>query len=153
MERFLKVEFASMTSDKKGAPVMVLKNHDRQKELFIAVNGIDANRLAIASLSFLGSSINTLPTNLISALGGSIERVILSRKEEGLLVCHLHIAQNGTVTKVECRPGEGVFVAQSTSADIIADESLFQHPDDKPKNLGQRIRELNTDDALSFHLF
>lgn len=153
MDRFVQVEFASLTTDPKQIPVMVLKNADFKQDVFIAVNNVDANRLAIASLNFLDKKINNLSGEIISALGGTLDRIILEYKKESVVTCYLQVILNGVTTSIESRPGEGVLLALNQKAPIFAEKKLFLHSD-SPKNLSlkERIRQINTQNFATHSL-
>lgn len=153
MDRFVQVEFATLTTDPKQFPVMVLKNPDYKQDVFIAVNSVDANRLAIASLNFLNKKINNLSGEIISSLGGELERVILEFKKETVVTCYLKIVLNGVTTSVEARPGEGVLLALNQGAPIFVEKKLFAvSGSTKRKSLKEKIRQTNTQNFSAYSL-
>ncbi len=154
MDRLIQVEFATLTTDQKQVPVMVLKNPDYKQDVFIAVNSVDANRLAIASMNFLDKKINNLSGEIITSLGGILDRVILEFKKETVVTCHLQIQLNGFTTHVEARPGEGVLIALNQGAPIFAEKELFSvSGSPKRKTLADKIRHTNTQNFATHSLF
>lgn len=153
MDRFVPVEFGSLTTDPKQIPVMVLKNPDYSQDLFIAVNSVDANRLAIASLNILNKKINNLSGEIITALGGTLKRVTLQFKKETVVTCFLQVVLNGVTTNIESRPGEGVLLALNQGAQILADKRLFHSAEQKrQKSLKEKIRQINTQNFATYSL-
>ncbi len=143
MKSFVTVTFRSLTVDKKHNPVMVFTQEDHQQELLIAVNSVDANRLAIASMNILKAKINNLSGEIITALGGSLERITLEQKKESQIQCYLHILVNDHTIKVEARPGEGVLMGLNLDRPILAEKGLYKLSKDEP-TLAERVRSLNT---------
>lgn len=153
MDRFVQVEFASLTTDPKQTPVMVLKNPDYKQDVFIAVNSVDANRLAIATLNFLDKKINNLSGEIISSLGGTLDRVVLEFKKETVVTCYLQVILNDITTPIEARPGEGVLLAINQGAPIFVEKKLFHASEgSKVKPLKERIRETNTQNFAAYSL-
>ncbi len=152
MAYYTPVEFFQLATDSNNTPFAVLKELGGSREIKVAVSGYDANRLAISSFKVLDIPFSDISSTIIDVLGGTLLSVKLIPIKEGYINCSLEIKDiSGVEKSVTCRPGEGVFLANSQGVPIFAEETLFKGGEIE-FSLKKRVRELQTDQFATFRL-
>jgi uncharacterized protein len=85
----------------------------------------DALGLHLAEVSTPRPMTIDLMARLLEAMGGRVERVVVSSLRDDTFYAALHIA-NGSVQELDARPSDGINLAVRVGAPIFVDDGVFQ---------------------------
>ncbi len=71
-----------------------------------------------------------LCTSLIVGLGGTLQRISITKVEKSTYFAELHIDTPGGLVRVDARPSDSIAIALRLDAPIFADDSLLAAMDD-----------------------
>lgn len=152
MSYYIPVQFSQLNSSENGTPFVELNEEQGDRSVRVAVNGYDANRLAITSFKMLEISVTDLSSTIIKSLGAQLESVKIEFKGKKHIACYLIIkTERKSHQVIECRVGEGVFLSITDNAPLLVEEALFTQ-DEELFSLKNRIRKLQTDSLATFRI-
>ena len=155
-------------------PVVILKEGDGERILPIWIGPGEATAIAIqmASMCYPRPLTHDLLVSILGGLGGTLERVIITRVEDNTYYAELIIRRDGDVISIDARPSDSIAVALRTSAQILADDALleqvsveiaeeesvtlefeageFSEPQPSGEDLKEYLRKLNPEDFGRF---
>ncbi len=107
--------------------LVVLKETDGDRLLRIYIG--EAEALAIAyhleSLSVARPLTHDLLCSVLQGLGGSLQRVVITKVEERTYYAELLLQRNGEIIGLDARPSDSIALALRASADIFVEERLL----------------------------
>jgi bifunctional DNase/RNase len=152
MPFYTEVQFVQLTADNDGVPFALLKEVAGSRDIKIAINGYDANRLAISAFKILNIPMQDLSLSLIEKLGGEVKSIELTSQNPKFVSCSLTIIDSSqNEQKVNCRPGEGFFIAAEKELPIFVEENVFRGKQVE-FSLKKRVRNNQTDQFATFKL-
>jgi bifunctional DNase/RNase len=98
-----------------------------------------------------------LAQSLITALGGLLRRVQVTRVHNGTFFGELHLTRGGQPVVVDSRPSDAIAIALRLAAPIFVADALFDEDDDEdtggvPTDTGEPDSEALTAEELKRHL-
>lgn len=111
-----------------NTPVVILKELDGERVLPIWIGPGEASAIAmqLADMKFSRPLTHDLLVTVLAGLGGSLQRVIITKVEDNTYYAELVIRQNGEVISVDARPSDSIAVALRTDAQIFAQDELLE---------------------------
>lgn len=174
----VEVKVQSLGLDRaSNTPVVILQEHGGERVLPIWIGPGEASAIAmhLASMAFSRPLTHDLLVSVLGGLGGSLQRVIITRVVDNTYFAELIISCNGgDVVSVDARPSDSIAVALRVDAPIFANEELLEQgaievaeeedtteeweqgadPDDStlmaPDELQEYLRKLNPEDFGRF---
>lgn len=141
----IEVKVQSLGLDRtNNNPVVILQEEKGERVLPIWIGPGEASAIAmqLADWSFSRPLTHDLLVSVLSGLGGSLERVIITRVVENTYFAELIIQRNGDVISVDARPSDSIAVALRLDARIFAEEGLLE----------QATVEVSEDETVPLHL-
>src|SRR5687767_14717271 len=107
--------------------VLVLqeKGGDRLLPIWIGQPEAESIVMQMHNIKRVRPLTHDLCKNLIVGLGGTLQRVIITRVEKNTFYAELHIARGGDVVQVDARPSDSIAIALRLAAPIFAAEELL----------------------------
>jgi uncharacterized protein len=109
-------------------PVVILQEADGERVLPILIGPGEAQAIAtqLEEMTFARPLTHDLLVSVLSGLGGSLQKVVISRVEEGTYYAELLIDRNGEMITVDARPSDSIAVALRADAQIFAQDGLLE---------------------------
>jgi bifunctional DNase/RNase len=109
-------------------PVVILQESqgDRILPIWIGPGEASAIAMQLAEWSFSRPLTHDLLVSVLNGLGGSLERVIITRVVENTYYAELIIRRDSEVISVDARPSDSIAVALRMEARIFAQDSLLE---------------------------
>ena len=110
-----------------NAPVLILKELKGQRALPIWIGPGEASAIAmeLAQMKFSRPLTHDLFVSMIGGLGGTLQKVIISRVKESTYFAEMIIRKNGEIVSIDARPSDSIAVALRMNAEILAHEELL----------------------------
>lgn len=110
-----------------NTPVVILQEEDGSRVLPIWIGPGEASAIAmqLADMKFSRPLTHDLLVSVVGGLGGTLERVVITRVVDNTYYAELIMHRDGEVITVDARPSDSIAVALRMDADIFADESLL----------------------------
>lgn len=104
-----------------GQHVLMLRERDGERVLPIWVGPFEANAAAMRLNGMQASRPLTydLLATMLDRSGATVERVVISRREEDFYTATVHLSNEGRPEEIDARPSDAVNVALRTSAPIL----------------------------------
>ena len=150
----------------------MLKELSGERVLPIWIGPGEASAIAteLAAMEFARPLTHDLLCTIMKQLGGSLQRVIISRVEDSTYYAELSVLKNGEIISLDARPSDSIAIALRSDTQIFAHEELLEvagHPsagDFKaagnepsaspppmgPDELEEHLRRLNPEDFGRF---
>ncbi len=111
-----------------NTPVVILQETEGHRVLPIWIGPGEASAIAMhmAELSFSRPLTHDLLVSVVKGLGGTLDRVVISRVVENTYYAQLLIRMDGEMVSVDARPSDSIAVALRMKAEIYAEESLLE---------------------------
>jgi len=125
----LEVKVKSLGLDRtNNNPVVILQEEGGERVLPIWIGPSEASAIAmqLADWSFSRPLTHDLLVSVLGGLGGSLERVLITRVVENTYFAELIIRRNGSVISVDARPSDSIAVALRMKAKIFAEDELLE---------------------------
>lgn len=172
----IQLRVASLGVDPSSqSPVVILQESDGTRVLPIWIGPAEASAIAmeLAGMKFARPLTHDLLVSVIRLLGGTLERVEISRLEENTYFAKLLIQHGEQRVTLDARPSDSIAVALRTGSAIWADPALLagapavtmeqseppSTPDDPsaprptltPEQLREYLSKLDPQDLGRFH--
>ena len=124
--------------------VVILKESERDRYLPIWIGSSEANAIAmrLQGLSAERPLTHDLLVNVLSALGSSISRVVVTHVIEGTFHARVYLeTSTGDETEVDSRTSDAIAVAVRTSSPIYADERVLDEAGVEPDSTEEGTAE------------
>ena len=122
----VRVSELSLDSDNKIG-LVVLKEADGDRRLRIYIG--EAEVLAIAyhleSVPVARPLTHDLLCSVLRALGGNLQKVVITKVEERTYYAELLVRRNGDIIGLDARPSDSIALALRAAAGIFVDEELL----------------------------
>ena len=150
----------------------MLKELSGERVLPIWIGPGEASAIAteLAAMEFARPLTHDLLCTVMKQLGGSLQRVIISRVEDSTYYAELSVLKNGEVISLDARPSDSIAIALRSDTQIFAHEELLEvagHPSAEdfkstgnepstsppsmgPDELEEHLRRLNPEDFGRF---
>ena len=145
-------------------PVVILQEREGTRVLPIWIGPGEASAIAMhmAEMEFSRPLTHDLLVSVLKGLGGSVQKVIITRVESSTYFAELIVQRNGEVFSLDARPSDSIAVAIRVDAKIFADDGLLEQtnveisdeetaPESRRDAPGQGPREMGPEE-LKEHL-
>ncbi|MEE4331254.1 MAG: bifunctional nuclease domain-containing protein [Wenzhouxiangella sp.] len=128
-----------------GTPVVLLRDPDQGRTVPIFIGAEQAHAIVIAQRGIATPRPMThdLTVNLLDAMGGRLERVIVDELRDGTYFGALEIKTADSTVLVDTRPSDGLALAVRTGARILVAPAVLEAGADIP------YRSLGGDDVVT----
>lgn len=111
-----------------NTPVVILQELDGERVLPIWIGPGEASAIAmqLADMEFSRPLTHDLLVSVLGGLGGSLQKVVITKVEMSTYYAELIIRRNGEVISVDARPSDSIAVALRLDARIYAQEELLE---------------------------
>ena len=152
-------------------PVVILRERGGPRVLPIWIGPSEAKAIAtqLVKVPHARPLTHDLTCSLVTGMGGTLIRVIVSRVEESTYFAELVVERGGELISVDARPSDSIALALRAGASILVEEDLLQavavemaRPDGNgsaedgpvlgPEELKEHLRSLNPQDFGRFKL-
>lgn len=136
-----------------NVPVLMLKEtNGKLRELPIFIGGPEASAIHYALEGIVPERPLThdLLVAVVSELGGSIEKVVLTNVVEHTYFAEIEIAVKGATSRVSSRPSDAVAIAVRVGAPIFAESALMDSAAKEPPVVQPDEEEGILDDFRQF---
>ena len=124
----IEVTLARLWIDKaKETFVLILQESGGQRLLPIWIGPAEAEsiRIHLAGIPHERPLTHDLFKNMISALGGTVERIQITKVHQNTYFAELIVTVAGEAMTIDARPSDSIAIAVRTNAPIFAAESLL----------------------------
>ena len=122
------VSVRSLALDRASkSPVVILREVGSERILPIWIGPREASAIAMqmGGYSFQRPLTHDLLAAVVSGMGGSLQRVLITRVEESTYFAEMIIDRGGSLISVDARPSDSIALALRLEARIFADDSLL----------------------------
>jgi bifunctional DNase/RNase len=125
----VEVRVQSLALDRTtNTPVVILQELDGDRVLPIWIGPGEASAIAmqLAEMEFARPLTHDLLCSVLTGLGGSLQKVIITKVEASTYYAEMIVRRNGEVFSLDARPSDSIAVALRVSARIFAQENLLE---------------------------
>jgi hypothetical protein len=126
----VEVKVQSLGLDRaSNTPVVILQEVDGHRVLPIWIGPGEASAIAmeLAGMKFSRPLTHDLFASVIMGLGGSLQRVMITKVIENTYYAELIIQRHGELISVDARPSDSIAIALRMSATIFTTDDLLEH--------------------------
>ncbi len=170
----VEVKVQSLALDRTtNTPVVILQELGGERVLPIWIGPGEASAIAmqLADMEFARPLTHDLLCSVMKGLGGSLQKVIITRVESSTYYAEMIVRRNGEVFSLDARPSDSIAVALRVAARIFAQDDLLeeaaieiqeegsstsegkgssQHESMGPEELEEHLRKLDPEDFGRF---
>ena len=125
----IEVSVKSLAFDRtSNTPVVILKEVGTERILPIWIGPGEASAIAmqLGGVAFQRPLTHDLLVSVVGGMGGTLQRVLITRVEKSTYFAELIIDRDGEVISVDARPSDSIALALRMKARIFADDSLLE---------------------------
>jgi bifunctional DNase/RNase len=125
----VEVRVQSLALDRStNTPVVILQELGGERVLPIWIGPGEASAIAmqLADMEFSRPLTHDLLCSVLKGLGGSVQKVIITKLESSCYYAELIVRRNGEVFSLDARPSDSIAVALRVEARIFAQEDLLE---------------------------
>lgn len=124
IEMFIK---GLMIDPANNMPIVILRDDGNQRTLPIWVGPVEANAIAlqIENVTPARPMTHDLLTNVISDLGGGLNRIIISALREGTYFAYLEIQVGEDLLLIDSRPSDALALSLRTKTPVFVETSVL----------------------------
>ena len=125
----VEVKVQSLGLDRSSnTPVVILEELDGERVLPIWIGPAEASAIAmqLADMEYSRPLTHDLLVAVLNGLGGSLQKVIITRVEKSTYYADLIIHRDGEVISVDARPSDSIAVALRVDVRIFAQDDLLE---------------------------
>jgi hypothetical protein len=126
----VEVKVQSLGLDRTSStPVVILQETDGSRVLPIWIGPGEASAIAmeLAGMKFSRPLTHDLFASVISGLGGSLKRVMITKVVENTYYAELIIQRGSELFSVDARPSDSIAIALRMSASIFTTDDLLEN--------------------------
>ncbi|MCI0433501.1 MAG: bifunctional nuclease family protein [Gemmatimonadetes bacterium] len=126
----IEVKVQSLGLDRtSNTPVVILQESDGTRVLPIWIGPGEASAIAmeLAGMKFSRPLTHDLFASVIMGLGGTLQRVMITKVVENTYYAELIIQRGSELFTVDARPSDSIAIALRMSAPIYTTEDLLEH--------------------------
>ncbi len=124
----IEVRVQHLAFDRKAnSPVVILRDQDSERILPIWIGPGEANAIAmqLGGIPCQRPLTHDLLISVLGGLGGTLQRVLITRVEESTYFAELIIDRADEMIAIDARPSDSIAVALRAEVQIFADEALL----------------------------
>lgn len=125
----IEVRVQSLAFDKtSNTPVVILKDPESERVLPIWIGPGEASAIAMhmGGVAFQRPLTHDLLVAVLGGLGGTLQRVLITRVQNSTYFAELIIDRDGEIISVDARPSDSIAIALRAQARIFAEEALLE---------------------------
>ncbi len=125
----VEVRVQSLALDRTtNTPVVILQEvgGDRVLPIWIGPGEASAIAMQLAEMEFSRPLTHDLLCSVLKSLGGTLQKVIITRVQKSTYYAELIVRRNGDVYSLDARPSDSIAVALRVDALIFADDTLLE---------------------------
>lgn len=125
----VEVRVQSLALDRhNNTPVVILKELEGDRVLPIWIGPGEATSIAmqLADMEFERPLTHDLLCSVMQGMGGTLQKVIITKVENRTYYAELIVRRNGEVFSLDARPSDSIAVALRVDARIFADSELLE---------------------------
>ena len=125
----IEVRVQSLAFDKtSNTPVVILKDTESERVLPIWIGPGEASAIAMhmGGVAFQRPLTHDLLVSVLGGLGGTLQRVLITRVKDSTYFAELIIDRDGDIISVDARPSDSIAIALRARARIFAEEALLE---------------------------
>jgi len=125
----VEVKVQSLALDRTtNSPVVILQELEGERVLPIWIGPGEASAIAmqLADMEFSRPLTHDLLCSVMKGLGGSLQKVIITKVESSTYYAEMIVRRNGEVFSLDARPSDSIAVALRVSARIFAQDELLE---------------------------
>lgn len=125
----VEVKVQSLALDRTtNTPVVILQELGGERVLPIWIGPGEASAIAmqLADMEFARPLTHDLLCSVMKGLGGSLQKVIITRVESSTYYAEMIVRRNGEVFSLDARPSDSIAVALRVAARIFAQDDLLE---------------------------
>lgn len=125
----IEVRVQSLAFDKtSNTPVVILKDPESERVLPIWIGPGEASAIAMhmGGVAFQRPLTHDLLVSVLGGLGGTLQRVLITRVQNSTYFAELIIDRDGEIISVDARPSDSIAIAIRAQARIFAEEALLE---------------------------
>lgn len=125
----VEVRVQSLALDRTtNTPVVILQEVGGERVLPIWIGPGEASAIAmqLAEMEFSRPLTHDLLCSVLKSLGGTLQKVIITRVQKSTYYAELIVHRNGDVYSLDARPSDSIAVALRVDARIFADDTLLE---------------------------
>jgi hypothetical protein len=109
-------------------PIVILRDEDGERMLPIWVGVFEANAIALhlENVETPRPMTHDLLNRIVDALGGVVERIVVSELRENTFYAKLHMTTDHGTTVIDARPSDAIALALRTGSKIFVDDGVIQ---------------------------
>lgn len=126
----IEVKVQSLGLDRtSNTPVVILQELDGSRVLPIWIGPGEASAIAmeLAGMKFSRPLTHDLFASVIMGMGGSLQRVMITKVVENTYFAELIIQRNGELISIDARPSDSIAIALRMSATIFTTDELLEN--------------------------
>ena len=111
-----------------SSPIVILKVEDENRYLPIWIGQPEARSILmkLQNQEFSRPLTHDLAFNLVTELGGSLERVTVTELRDSTFFATLHVQIDGRSVEVDSRPSDAIAIAVRAGAPIFAADEVIE---------------------------
>ena len=124
----IEVSVQSLAFDRSSnTPVVILREvgTDRVLPIWIGPGEASAIAMHLGGVSFQRPLTHDLLVSVLGGLGGTLQRVLITRVENSTYFAEMIIDRAGDLISVDARPSDSIAIALRMEARIFADDALL----------------------------
>src|SRR5215210_226410 len=128
-EGFTKMSIYGMNMDLfSSSPIVILKVEDENRYLPIWIGQAEARSILmkLQNQEFSRPLTHDLAVNLVSEMGGKLERISVTELKDSTFFATLRLAIDGRTVEVDSRPSDAIAIAVRAGAPIFAADQVIQ---------------------------
>lgn len=112
-----------------NTPVVILQEQDGTRVLPIWIGPGEASAIAmeLAGMKFSRPLTHDLFASVILGMGGSLQRVMITKVVDNTYYAELIIQRNAELISVDARPSDSIAIALRMAASIYTTDDLLEH--------------------------
>lgn len=109
-------------------PIVILRDEIGERTLPIWVGPVEANAIAmqVENVAPPRPMTHDLVRNLLTDLGASLTRVVISDLREGTYYAYLQLDRDGEVLYIDARPSDALALSLRTTAPVFVESSVME---------------------------
>jgi uncharacterized protein len=126
----VEVKVQSLGLDRSSnTPVVILQEQDGERILPIWIGPGEASAIAmeLAGMKFSRPLTHDLFASVILGLGGSLQRVMITKVVENTYFAELIIQRGSELISLDARPSDSIAIALRMQASIFTSDELLEH--------------------------
>lgn len=111
-----------------SSPIVILKVEDENRYLPIWIGQAEARSILmkLQSQEFSRPLTHDLAVNLVNELGGSMERVTVTRLQDSTFFAVISVEIGGRTIEIDSRPSDAIALAVRAGAEIFAADEVIE---------------------------